>query len=422
MNRIVIAALLWTCAGMAQQVESFDAVWQTIADKHWHPEHLEHLPGGGSWKGIREEYRKRVELAKDQTEVRGILREMVGRIGKSHYAIAGLEMNRSQLLRQGGGTSPGFRVGLVEGKVVVTGVSTPSIGVKVGWVLDSVAGVAVAPALSEIRRLTGATLQTGLRTHQMLQSFISGSSGETLNYQFLLSPAIKKVVAIKIPEGNGSSGFGFVQGVNVEREFLKLGKDKNVGYFRLDMFLDVIRVLPQFEQAIQSCKDCKGFLIDLRGNPGGVAIMANALAGWFVAKDNIKLGTMFQRGVNLNFVVLPRMNGYDGPLAILVDSASASTSEIFAGGMQDSKRARIFGTQTAGAALPSVVESLPNGDLFQFAVANYVSESGKELEGLGVTPDVIVRHSLAALRAGRDLVIEAALDWIHESSVRTPKP
>ncbi len=419
MNRIVIAALLWTCSGMAQQVESFDAVWQTITDKHWNPEHLEHLPGGGSWGGIREAYRKRVELAKDQSEVRDILREMLGKIGKSHYAIAGLELKRSQSVRQGGGISPGFRVGLVEGKVVVTGVSAPALGVKVGWVLDSVAGVPVAPALVEIRRLTGATLQTGLRTHQMLQSFISGSSGEMVNYQFLLGPSLKKAVVLKIPESNGSSGFGFVQGVNVEREFLKLGKDKNVGYFRLDMFLDVIRVLPQFEQAIQSCKDCKGFVVDLRGNPGGVAVMANALAGWFVTKDNVKLGTMFQRGVQLNFVVIPRLNGFAGPLAILVDSASASTSEIFAGGMQDIKRARIFGTQTAGAALPSVVESLPNGDLFQFAVANYVSESGKELEGLGVTPDVVVRHSLAALRAGRDLMVEAALDWIYESSVRT---
>ena len=74
-------------------------------------------------------------------------------------------------------------------------------------------------------------------------------------------------------------------------------------------------------------------------------------------------------------------------LAILVDGCSASTSEIFAGGLQDVKRARVFGTHTAGAALPSVISKLPNGDGFQYAIANYISVGGKPLEGIGVTPD-----------------------------------
>jgi carboxyl-terminal processing protease len=90
--------------------------------------------------------------------------------------------------------------------------------------------------------------------------------------------------------------------------------------------------------------------------------------------------------------------------------------------MQDLKRARIFGSRSAGAALPSVIESLPNGDLFQFAVANYVSESGKELEGVGVKPDVEVAHTAAALRAGKDLVVGAALDWIYANSSLPGRP
>ena len=49
--------------------------------------------------------------------------------------------------------------------------------------------------------------------------------------------------------------------------------------------------------------------------------------------------------------------------------------------MKDVKRARIFGTRTAGAALPSVISKLPNGDGFQYAIANYISEGGKPLEG-----------------------------------------
>jgi carboxyl-terminal processing protease len=374
----LLTALLLSLAAQAQQLETFDAVWKTIADKHWNPKHLESLPGGGSWESLREPYRQRVQSAANQSEVRAILREMIAKIGKSHYAIAGLEMKGASAMRQGGGTSPGFRVGLVEGKVVVTGLNPKFTQVALGWELKAVDGT---PILTTIE--AAETLQTGLRLHQMLQNQISGFAGETLTYDFAMTGGVKKKVT------------------------------KDVGYFRLDMFLDVVRVLPQFEQAIAACAKCKGFIIDLRGNPGGVAVMANAMAGWFVKDAGVKLGTMYQRGVDLNFAVIPRLNGFAGPLAVLVDSASASTSEILAGGLQDLKRARIFGSRTAGAALPSVIETLPNGDLFQFAVANYVSESGRELEGIGVKPDSEVAHTLAALRAQRDRPIEAAINWVY---------
>ena len=345
MKPYVVALWMSVCLLSGQQVESFDAVWGTIAAKHWNPKQLESLPAGGSWESLRAGYRKRVEAAQGQAEVRTILREMIGKIGKSHYAIAGFEVKSSKALRSGGGTSPGFRVGLVEGKVVVTGVGALATDVKLGWELVAVEGVALLPAVAEIQKQAGETMQAGLRMHQMLQNQIGGFAGETLKYEFLVDDTTAKTVALKLPEGDGSTGFGFVQGMNVGREFALVGNAKDVGYFRLDMFLDVVRVLPQFEKAIQSCVKCRGFVIDLRGNPGGVAVMANAMAGWFLKESGVKLGTMYQRGVELKFVVIPRLNGFAGPLAILVDGASASTSEILAGGMQDLKRARIFGSR-----------------------------------------------------------------------------
>jgi len=131
------------------------------------------------------------------------------------------------------------------------------------------------------------------------------------------------------------------------------------------------------------------------------------------------LGTMYLRDATLNFVINPRAQVFTGPVAVLVDGSSASTSEIFAGGLQDLGRARVFGTHTAAAALPSVFERLPNGDGFQYATANYISKGGKPLEGLGVTPDVEVKVSRQTLLAGHDPVVEAALEWIQRQ--RTPK-
>ncbi len=97
---------------------------------------------------------------------------------------------------------------------------------------------------------------------------------------------------------------------------------------------------------------------------------------------------------------------------MLVDELSMSTSEIFAGGLKDLKRARVFGTKTPGAALPSTVEVLPNGDRFQYAFANYISAGGKPLEGAGVVPDVETPLTRDLLLEGRDPAVEAAVCWI----------
>jgi carboxyl-terminal processing protease len=180
------------------------------------------------------------------------------------------------------------------------------------------------------------------------------------------------------------------------------------------MFMDPESVMKTAADAITSCLDCNGFIIDLRGNPGGIGAMAMGLAGWFVEEKGLRLGAMHTRETVLRFVVNPRPVTYRGPLAILVDGSSGSTAEIFAGGMKDLKRARILGSRTAGAALPSVIEKLPNGDGFQFAIANYISEGGQPLEGIGVIPDEEVELTRETLLEGRDTVLEAALNWIKQ--------
>jgi carboxyl-terminal processing protease len=180
------------------------------------------------------------------------------------------------------------------------------------------------------------------------------------------------------------------------------------------MFLDPARLMNLFAEAVQSCIKCDGFVIDLRGNPGGIGVMAMGMAGWFIDKPGQLLGTLYMRESTLKFIVNPRVNTFAGPVAILVDGASASTSEIMAGGMKDLGRAHIFGTRTAAAALPSVLEMLPNGDGFQYAIANYISEGGKPLEGLGVTPDVEAPVTRKALLEGKDPALDAAIAWIKE--------
>ena len=136
------------------------------------------------------------------------------------------------------------------------------------------------------------------------------------------------------------------------------------------------------------------------------------MAGWFIDKPGQELGKLYLRDSVVNFVVYPRPATFSGPLAILVDGTSASTSEIFAGGMKDLGRGHVIGSRSAGAALPSIFERLPNGDGFQYAFANYVSQGGKALEGAGVIPDEEVKLTQRALLNGDDPVLERAVAWI----------
>ena len=140
--------------------------------------------------------------------------------------------------------------------------------------------------------------------------------------------------------------------------------------------------------------------------------MSWAMSGYLVSEPGQKLGTMITRVGSLNFTIQPRPRPFKAPVAVLVDELSMSTSEILAGGLKDLKRARVFGARTAAAALPSAIEMLPNGDGFQYAMANYISEGGKPLEGFGVVPDVEAPVTRLVLLAGKDPALDAAIEWI----------
>lgn len=192
-----------------------------------------------------------------------------------------------------------------------------------------------------------------------------------------------------------------------------------VGMVGFSVWLTAIN--PRFDAAMDEFRDSLGVIIDLRGNPGGLGGMAMGLGGHFF-EEPVSLGTMKTRENSVSFRVNPRRSDSSGrattpidrPVAILVDEMSASTSEIFAGGMQEAGRARVFGRTTPGAALPAVMVRLPNGDVFVAAMADFVTPKGVRLEGRGVVPDEIIELTPEVLSSGADPDVRAAAAWILE--------
>jgi carboxyl-terminal processing protease len=392
-------------------VDTFEKVWTTIRDKHW-----EKNPGGLDWQAIHQEYRPRIEQAANIEEVRAVLKDLLSRLHQTHFGILPATVYAAvEDFEAAAEGSTGIDLRVLDGQAVVTGVDPGSpaerAGVKPGWAILSAKGVnlqAVAKALAADPSIPEIVFT------RVLAGRISGPIGAKIPIVFLdgAGPGEELhrdlTLALEAPRGVPSS-FGNLPETRVWFESKNFA---GAGYVRFNYFLDLPHVMEGFGNAIKACQNCGGLVIDLRGNPGGLGAMAMGMAGYLLDKPGLRLGTMYTREAQLNFAVNPRFPSFAGPVAILLDACSASTSEIFAGGLKDLGRARIFGTRSAAAALPSVIERLPNGDGFQYAIGNYVSAGGKPLEGEGVLPDLEVKLTRAALLAGRDPVLDAALSWI----------
>jgi carboxyl-terminal processing protease len=339
----------------AANLESFEIVWRTVRDRHPDPK-----LNGLNWAAIHDQTKPRIAAANSIDEVRDILRDMLAKLGSSHYAII------------------------------------PKDRYEPTTVAPAPSSDAPAAARNEAATRAAPEPQPPAPPEP---------------------PPITPTVAPPAPDQSVKDksdkvvSFGNLPEMHLTFESHAL--PDGAGYVKFNEFLDPVSIIPQFDAAMRSFAKAPGIILDLRGNPGGIGIMAMGIAGFFVKKEGQKLGEMKMRDATLKFVIFPRPETYDGPLAILVDAGSASTTEILAQGLRDLDRARIFGTRSAGAALPSDIVRLPNGDGFQFAQASYTSVKGTVIEGSGVTPDVEVRQTAEATVAGRDLVVEAADAWIH---------
>lgn len=403
---VSVPLLAQTPAQHQLDLDSFEKVWSTVHNTHW-----QEKPGGLDWDAIHAEFRPKAEKAATTAEMREVMRAMLARLKQTHFGIIANETYAQLDPNAMGEGVSGIDVRVLGKDAVVVrvdpGSSAERAGVKPGWVVHSVEGAEFTPLILQA--------QANPEIHELqltrsLEAKMSGDPGKKLRFEFTDDQNRQVEMDLMLELGRGTlAGIGNMPPQRVWFESRRIG---DVAYIRFNFFLDLVRVMSGFQQAVNDCMRCQGLILDLRGNPGGIGGMAMGMSGFLVDRAGQKLGTMYMREATLNFVVNPRPEVFPGAVAVLVDGCSASTSEILAEGLKDLGRARVFGTKTAAAALPSNFEKLPNGDGFQYALANYISEGGKPLEGLGVTPDEEVILTRKALLAGTDPVIDAALRWV----------
>jgi carboxyl-terminal processing protease len=408
-------------------VATFDSAWHRVRRAHY-----DTAMRGVDWERVREELRPKAERAATLGELRGVLSEMLGRLGESHYAI--IPQETDVVLDAGpAGDDPktqagdvGMTVRLIGTDIVVAQVvpagPADQAGVKPGWIVDSVGSFTARRSAASLARLrTEAERRQALvRLPRRVHASFSGAPGSIVRAAFRDGAGGRVVLALTRRATPGE----LVRFPNLppfmallERERLPLAGGGCVGVIRFNIWMAAL--LDDFDRAVDALRDCRGIVVDLRGNPGGLGAMVMGVGGHFL-DSTVSLGTMRTRSGELRFVVNPRratssgepVRPYAGSLAILVDPLTGSTSEVFAAGMQAIGRARIFGETSAGQALPAMATRLQTGDVLLHVTADLVAPDGRRVEGRGVVPDEPVPLRRESLLAGRDAALEVAVRWV----------
>ena len=184
---------------------------------------------------------------------------------------------------------------------------------------------------------------------------------------------------------------------NIMREVIQVQSvkseliDNNIGYIRLTSFNE--NSSEQIKEKINKLnknKDLKGYILDLRNNPGGLLSQAIKISDFFLENGEIVSTRSRQASENRKWFAKKGDLTNGKTLIILINYGSASASEIVAGALKDHKRAIILGENSYGKGSVQSIIPLKNRGAIRLTIAKYYLPSGKSISEVGVTPDIEV--------------------------------
>jgi carboxyl-terminal processing protease len=402
----------------------FDAAWTTVRDKHY-----DKALGGVNWDNVRARYEPLAVGAPDEPTFYRLVNEMLGTLGQSHLEVSGPGAEAiavaeeppppparpagepgQPVVASGDTGDPGLLVRVIEGKPTITSVragsSAARAGLRPGLVVTHVGGHPLGALPPSPRPLRPVEERFRLRLQAARR--LSGPVGTGVTVRYLEGERPVEVLLARDPPAGRAVQVGLLPPLYPEVRVTHAGE---VGVIAFNFFL-LEPVLGQVQKAIDGLRSqgARALILDLRGNPGGVGAMAIPIAARLVNKPLV-LGTIQFRDYGNVLKASPSLGvtPFAGRVVLLTDEGTASTSEILAAGLQEAGRALVVGDTTLGAVLPSAIAELPGGAVMQYVVADFRTPRGILIEGRGVQPDRRVVETRAAIAAGRDAVLDAAL-------------
>ena len=379
-----------------------DALWTALKDNY---PAFEFVVGatGDAW---RDEFRARLENVVGLVDSYPILEELVNRFHDYHTQLHWPDKPSRR-------TPAGVRLGRVEGVVaVVTAAPTPDAPLLPGDVLLTVDGED-AERLYQQRLAVARGATRYARQSWACDSLLEGDPGTTVRLRIRRDEATLELdCARAMASPRESLAFLMPSGSSVE---VRREAD-DVGYIRIPVWLppDEADLLARFDAALEEFRELPYLLIDVRDNRGGSDALADMVTGRFL-RSPIVSSISFHREAGTNryekTVEIAHPRGpwrYAGRVAVLTNEDCASACEHFVSGMRASGAALLVGRPTTGACGWTKGIPLPGGSALRCSLT--IPFHGTEPSPLhGIEPDLLVLPTLAALRAGQDLVIEQAI-------------
>jgi carboxyl-terminal processing protease len=390
--------------------EVFEKIWKDVDEHYYDPEF-----GGVNWKEIHQRYLPLAQAAKGDKDFYSIMDRMTAELHDAHTRFSSPEQWANRKKHQG--VSIGFRPGYVEGKVVVLDVFPDSnaahAGIEPGMIVTALDGQPVADRLAEAAQKVLPSSTERVTKLRVLSNVFAAS--------------LETPFSATLERADGSSF-----DVNFARQTLSTAPSvtasklsSGFGYLRFDEFHPSL--VKDFKAAIENLLTTPGLILDLRRNRGGVGATLEAMAALFF--DN---RTLFERRMSRKQVTASERDGhraqetqvfvgrhggqrYAGPVVILVSEYSASATEVFSAGMQDSGRATLVGSPSCGCVLGITHDRvMKGGGVLEISEVLWFSPKDRKLEGEGVIPDRVAVPTIASLNEKRDLVLEEGEKMLQE--------
>ncbi len=377
-----------------------DEVWQEVARCHYRKD-FDALYR----KSVYEKFRPEILRSQDIPALVANLNKMLAAVGDSHLRLLGPDTGPDKSIRpvENPGPAdppadPGFTILSSGAELLVRdvrpGSAAEKANVRPGDVLLAIEGLT-------IRQEPNAVMSMNMIASSLLER---GGVGSICAVKLRGADGTVRDLRLERSSHGGKIFQSAALPPMVMRYEARMLNDKT-GYLRFNIFApDVVR---KFRKARRHgvFKTAENIIIDLRGNPGGILLMAEWLGSWcFPVK--VQFGTLIVDGVNLAPVSEPQKGGFNGKVVILIDKDSCSTSELFAAAAQDSKVALVAGSRSPGKCLPSMFLKLPSGFLLQTVSGDVKRPSGKAIEKIGVIPDILVENGF---ENGQDKVLVKVL-------------
>jgi carboxyl-terminal processing protease len=299
----------------------------------------------------------------DKVLLEGAIKGMVDAVGDP-YTVFFNQEEYKEFLDDGEGNYVGIgvMVGIKEDKIVVItpfeGSPAYEAGIRAGDFILKVEGVGYK----------GSEMDKAV-------SVIKGEEGKPVTLTISQNGVEKEITIVRAS----------ITLVNVQSEMVA----GNIGHVTMLQFTN--NTAKQVREAMDELKDkgAKGYILDLRGNPGGYLDEAVDTASLFVEKGKTVLYTLDKAQQKREY--LSKGGDYIGaPLVVLLDEGSASASEVVAGALKDYKAATIVGQRSFGKGIVQMVYNVGNKEGVKVTVSSYYSPNGINIHGEGILPDVEV--------------------------------